>query len=104
MQRVRRFGVIQTSNMAAMMYFVLAILFLLPFFFFASLIPDMSNEMGAEAAGFDTSFSVFSGIFLFFIPPIYAAIGWVTTAIMCWFYNLIAGFVGGIAIDLQLED
>jgi hypothetical protein len=95
MHRVRRFGVIQTANMAAMMYFVMTIIFLVPFFMFASMLPDMGD---------DTGMAWLSGAALFFVPPLYAAFGWVATAIACWFYNIIAGFVGGIAVDLELED
>jgi len=97
MHRVRRFGVIQTANMAAMMYFVMSILFILPFMFLASVLPDMSDSAGD---GFD----MFSGVILFFVPPLDAAMGWVATAIMCWFYNIVAGFVGGIAVELQPDD
>ena len=97
MHRVRRFGIIQTANMAAMMYFVMSIIFILPFIILASLLPDMSDN---GTNGFD----MFSGVFLFIVPPLYAAIGWVATAIMCWFYNIVAGFVGGIAVELQPED
>lgn len=97
MHRVRRFGVIQTANMAAMMYFVMSIIFILPFILLASFLPDMSdNGTGG--------LNVFRGGILFFIPPGYAAMGWVATAIMCWFYNIVAGFVGGIAVELQPED
>jgi len=99
MHRVRRFGVIQTANMAAMMYFVLTIIFLVPFFIFASMLPDMGDD-----TGMGTGMAWLSGAALFFVPPLYAAFGWVATAIACWFYNMIAGFVGGIALELELED
>ena len=94
MHRVRRFGVIQTANMAAMMYFAMTIIFLVPFFILASMLPDMGDESGM---------AWFSGAALFFVPPLYAAFGWVATAIMCWFYNMIAGFVGGIAVEIEPE-
>ena len=94
MHRVRRFGVIQTANMAAMMYFVMTIIFLVPFFMLASMMPDMGDDTGMEWV---------SGVVLFLVPPLYAALGWVMTAIMCWFYNLIAGFVGGIAVEIEPE-
>ncbi len=94
MHRVRRFGVIQTANMAAMMYFVMTIIFLVPFFMLASMMPDMGDNTGMEWV---------SGVVLFLVPPLYAALGWVMTAIMCWFYNLIAGFVGGIAVEIEPE-
>ncbi len=94
MQRVRRFVVIQTANMAAMMYFVMTIIFLVPFFILASMMPDMGDDTGMEWV---------SGVVLFLVPPLYAAFGWVMTAIMCWFYNLIAGFVGGIAVEIEPE-
>lgn len=96
MHRVRRFGVIQTANMAAMMYFVMTIIFLVPFFLIGSMLPDMGEEAGG-------SWAWLSGAVLFIAPPVYAAFGWVATAIMCWFYNMIAGFVGGIAVEIEAE-
>ena len=34
-------------------------------------------------------------------PILYGAIGFVTTLIFAWLYNLLAGAVGGIHIDLE---
>lgn len=95
MHRVRRFGVVQTANMAAMMYFVMTIIFILPLFIIGSMLPD--------SGGGTTGFEIFTGVTLFFLPPLYAAFGWVATALACWFYNMIAGFVGGIAVELETE-
>ena len=94
MHRVRRFGVIQTANMAAMMYFAMTLIFLIPTYFLINAMPDTDG----------TGMAWFSGAMLFIIPPLYAAFGWVTTAIACLFYNMIAGFVGGIAVEIEPED
>jgi hypothetical protein len=91
MYRVRRFGVIQTANMAAMLYFVMTVVFLVPF----ALIGGMLGDLGDFG---------FGGIVLFFLPPLYAAFGWIATALACWFYNIIAGFVGGFEVELELQD
>ncbi len=95
MHRVRRFGVIQTANMAAMMYLVMTIIFLVPVYILISVLPDSVD---------DTGMAWFSGVTLFIFPLLYAAFGWVTTVLACWFYNMIAGFVGGIAVEIEPED
>ena len=91
MHLVRRFGVLQTANMVAMLYFALAVIgviLIAPFVLMAGSAADVGW---------------IGGVGLIMVPPLYAAMGWVATAVGCVFYNLIAGWVGGIAVELEAE-
>ena len=85
-QRIRRFGVGQTAKVLGVLYALLGVLFI-PFFMLASMFaPDQS----------------FGGVGLALIfPVIYGVIGFIFTAIGCLFYNLVAGWVGGIEIEVD---
>lgn len=88
--RLRRLSPIQAGVVAGAMYGLLGILFAL----FSLLI-----LAGTRA----TSSSVPSaaGILMIFVPFIYAALGFIGASLMAWLYNLVAGWVGGV--ELQLE-
>jgi hypothetical protein len=40
-------------------------------------------------------------LLVFLLPIFYAVIGFVFVAIGCWIYNLVAGMVGGIRVDIR---
>jgi hypothetical protein len=48
-------------------------------------------------------FGIFSGIFMLVMPVIYALIGGVVVALMSFFYNLVAKFVGGVEIEIEKD-
>ena len=43
-------------------------------------------------------------IILILGPVCYAVFGYIITAIMCWFYNMIASWSGGIAMTLEADE
>ena len=104
MVRIRRFGVIRTATVAAVMYAVIilvASLFIgLPFVLIAGMAGRASGDGGIAAGIMGASVA---GIVLFglFGAVIYAIIGWIMTAIACAIYNLVAGWVGGIEVQLE---
>jgi hypothetical protein len=83
--RVRRFGVHETALAVAVIYFVLALVFV-PIFYLAT--------RGQVA-------SPFSPIVMVIGPICYGLIGYIFTAIACWLYNIVSGWTGGIAITLE---
>jgi len=99
MIRIRRIGVVKTATVAAVMYAVMTLIvslvILLPLAIIGvSMMPNGgAGGIGAGVAGVL--------IFALFGAAIYAAIGWVVTALACALYNLVAGWVGGI--ELQVE-
>ncbi|HET6318855.1 MAG TPA: hypothetical protein VFG86_20560 [Chloroflexota bacterium] len=87
--RIRRFSVVQTANLAAIVYLVLFAIFLVPI----GLIGGIAG--GAVGGG------NYSAIFLIFVPILYAIFGWIFVALACLLYNLVAGWVGGVEFTLE---
>jgi len=101
MVRIRRFGVIKTATVAAVMYAVIILVFTLLFGLPVVLITGAAaNGSGATAGilGGGIAGVLFLGVFG---AVAYGIGGWIITAIACLFYNLVAGWVGGV--ELQLE-
>jgi hypothetical protein len=100
MVRIRRFGVISTSNVAAAIYFVLTLIFVIPIALLLAAAPQTQ-----VSTGFGTQPSIGSGawIFLLIVPFLYGLVGWVITAIFCLLYNLVARFTGGIGVEVVRE-
>lgn len=101
MVRIRRFGVLKTATVAAAMYFVVVIVFgvlLAPFFAIAT----VSMPANVRPPGFDPGMGLV-GLILFVLlaAMAYAIVGWIVTAIACLLYNLVAGFVGGVEVQLE---
>ena len=83
--RIRRFGIHSTALTVAVMYFVLAVV-IVPFLYLAT-----RNAPAEALPGF-----------VFVVGPFfYAAMGYVFTAIGCWLYNNIAGWIGGVTLTLE---
>lgn len=85
-QRVRRFGVLQTAKVIAVLYALIGLVFV-PIFLIVSMVsPDKS--------GLGMGFSLL-------MPILYGVLGFVFTAISCAIYNFVAGLVGGIELELD---
>jgi len=102
---IRRFDIVRTATVAAVLYAVVALVFALLFFLPLTLIAGMTGvRTGAGDAG-----AVFGaglvGVLLFavFGALFYAVVGWIMTAIVCVLYNFVAGRVGGIRVEVQVE-
>lgn len=98
MVRIRRFGIVRTATTVAALYAVIALVFVILFGLIAlagvAVVPDSSRTaIGAGVAGL----LVFAVIVVLF----YAVIGWIFTAIACALYNFVAGFAGGIEIQVE---
>jgi hypothetical protein len=83
--RIRRFGIHPTALTGAIIYFVLALVFV-PILYLAS--RDKPGE------------SMPTIVFVLG-PFLYAVVSYVFTAIACWLYNLVGGWTGGIAFSLE---
>lgn len=101
MVRIRRFGIIRTATMAAALYaFIILASTLLIFLPFA-LLAGAAGRDATGSLGFGAVGVVGVVIFGLVGAVVYAAIGWVMTAIACVIYNVVAGFVGGIEVQLE---
>src|SRR5687768_8056121 len=101
MQQIKSFGIFQTAKFVAILYFVIAAVILIiaaPFILLAGMFT--SAQPGAEP-GSGGAMMGFGLAFLVAAPFLYAIFAFLTTALTCWIYNLLAGRVGGIAIELQ---
>lgn len=85
-QQIRRFGIGQTAKVIAVLYVLVGAL-LVPFVLIG--------------AAFSPRESHFSGGLALALPIIYGVCGFIFTAIGCAIYNFIAGFVGGIEVELS---
>ena len=96
MYRIRRFGIIKTATMVAVLYMVGIAIFAIPFALLFSAVGS------AIPAGAGPSIDA-SGIIMFALLLIvgYGIGTWVLTAIACALYNLVARWVGGV--EMQLE-
>lgn len=94
MKRIKKFGVMQTSKVVAIIYFLLSAVVMIPIGIIGSLIGD------AAYPGFPS----IGGIFFIFLPILYGILGFIVTAIGCLIYNLIAGWTGGIEIEVETAE
>jgi fluoride ion exporter CrcB/FEX len=89
--QMRSVRVLQTSLMAAILYFVLSLLICIPMFFVGLAIPNTSNNV----------FSSLGSVLFLFLPFLYAILGFIFSALGCLVYNVVAKFTGGIAFTLE---
>jgi hypothetical protein len=87
-QQIRRFGIGQTAKVIAVLYALMGLIFV-PFFLFAA-------AFAPKETGFGTGFALA-------LPILYGVLGFIFTAIACAIYNFVAGFVGGIEVELESE-
>jgi hypothetical protein len=99
MVRLRRFGVLRTATVAAILYAVAVFVFFAILALFvlvgAGSIPNLPG--GGATAAMGGIGTLFVGAIL---ALIYAVVGWVFTAIFCLIYNLAARLTGGIEMEL----
>ena len=84
--QIRRFGIAQTAKVLGVFY-DLAGLLLVPIFL-------VVGRYAPDESGLGAGFAIA-------IPIIYAVLGFVVTAIGCAIYDLVAGWVGGIEVELD---
>ena len=94
MYRIRRFGVLKTATVVAVMYMLIVGVFVVPFLLLA--LVAMPSQGSSAMGGF-------GGILVFGLLAIfgYGLLGWVFTAIAAAIYNLAAGWVGGIEVQVE---
>lgn len=99
MFRIRRFGIIRTANLAAIVYALVTLLFLVPIalILLAAGSVEFTDSLGRTAR------IELSPVWLIVIPLVYAIVGWLITALFCLMYNLAAAITGGIEMELRDE-
>lgn len=91
-RKVKRIGVFQTSLIAAIIYFFLALIIMIPMMLIMGVVGGLSDVPGFA----------FGGGLMILMPIMYAVIGFIMTAFMCWLYNVIANRIGGVEIEVEV--
>jgi hypothetical protein len=94
MYRIRRFGIIKTATVVAVMYMLIVAVFVVPFLLLALV---FAPTQGSGAMG------GIAGILAFGLLAIfgYGFFGWVFTAVAAAVYNLASRWVGGIEVEIE---
>jgi len=93
MKRIKRFGVYQTSKVAAVIFFFVGLIIVIPLGFI------IQHTMGGNSLNMPFG----GGIMFFLLPVLYGVMGFIMTAISCSIYNLIAKWIGGIEIEFEID-
>ena len=94
MFRIRRFGVMKTATVVAVMYMLIVAIFLVPIALIGLLVaPSQGQSAGAALVGILTL-----GVVAILG---YGLLGWIFTALAVALYNVAAGWVGGIEVQVE---
>lgn len=94
MYRIRRFGVMKTATVVAIMYMLIVGVFAVPFGLVA-LLAASTQGSGASGAGLSIFLVALASIL------VYGLLGWVFTAVAVAIYNVAARWVGGIEVEIE---
>lgn len=95
MYRIRRFNVLKTATVVGVMYMVIIAIFVVPFLLLFSFVGIAGSSQG-QGGGVGAILGI--GLFAIFF---YGILGWVFTAIACVIYNAVAGWIGGIEVQVE---
>lgn len=101
--RIRKVGVLSAAKMYGAIALVMSLLISIPY----GLIIILYSLIGGGALGGEAGFAIGGGgivvgiLVMVGLPIMYAIIGFVGGAIGALLYNLFAGFVGGIEIEVE---
>ena len=94
MVRLTRFGVVRTASVAALIYLILSAIVAIPVALIVSATPvTVTDQFGRTVT------MQLSPLFILLLPLVYAAFGWIFTAVACLVYNLAASVTGGIEFE-----
>lgn len=98
MVRIRRFGVARTATVFALWTLAFGLIFFIPFAIVVLAAGDITTT---DAFGNEVTFPAGAAVIFFLvIVAVYAGFGWIFTAISLLIYNLVAGWVGGVQMEL----
>ena len=78
------------------LYGVMSLIFAVPLFLIMAVVGAAKAHAGAQAAPV-----VFSGVFIIFLPVIYAVLGFIGGIIVAFIYNLVAKWTGGVEFTTE---
>lgn len=95
-RRITRLSIHQNALMAGVLMAVSILPFLLPVMLFSNMSPEIANQ--------SPEMESFSGWALLVLPLVYFIFSYISAAIMCFIYNLLAPIVGGFEADIEPHD
>ena len=95
MFRIQRFNVVKTATVAAVIYMIVIAIFVVPF---VLLVAFAGVSAPGGAAGQTAAGALVFGLVAILL---YGFFGWIATAIACVIYNVVAGWIGGIEVQLE---
>jgi hypothetical protein len=101
--RIKKLGVLSVAKMYAAIAFVISLLIAIPYGLFIIIFSLMGSSVArGDAAVGVIGFGVVGGIAVMIILPImYTLMAFIGGAIGALIYNIFAGFVGGIEIEVE---
>jgi hypothetical protein len=93
-RRIKRIAPLQLGKMLAILYGIMGLIFI-PFFLLMTVV---ASQMPAEQR---FGLMTLGAGFAFFMPVIYAAMGFVFGALGALIYNLVARWIGGIEVEVE---
>jgi hypothetical protein len=102
--RIKKLGILSVAKIYAVMMFVMSLLISIPYGLFIIVIAlSGASTLGAEKGGFMLGGGgVVLGLGIMIgIPIMYGLIGFVAGVIGALIYNIFAGLVGGIEIEVE---
>jgi hypothetical protein len=93
---IRSVEPLSCAKIAGSLYAILGLIFgaLFSLAAMAGALANDDNGLGAMGAVFGIGAIVL-------LPILYGCLGFVTTLLMAWLYNVVAGFVGGVEIQTE---
>jgi len=89
-KQIKRFSVLQTSKVIAVIYVVMSAIFLIPIGLIMMMVGSQNNV-----------FPFMGGVMFFVMPLIYGLFAFIGGIIFCFFYNLVAKRTGGIEVEVE---
>ena len=80
----------------AVIYGIMSLVFMVPIFLVMSLVGAASARTGPQALPV-----IFSGVFVIFLPIIYAVLGLIGGVIAAFIYNMVAKWTGGVEFTTE---
>ena len=100
--RIRKLGILSVAKMYALIMLVVSLIISIPYglfiMFFGAAMMSAGGRGGLAAGGGSI---VLGLLFMIGLPIFYGAIGFVFGAIGALIYNLFAGMIGGIEIEVE---
>ncbi len=101
--RIKKLGVMSVAKMYCVMMFVISLIIAIPY----GLIIILYSLLGAGVVGGNEALAIGGGgvvigiLVMVGLPILYAIIGFIGGAIAALIYNIFAGLVGGIEIEVE---